>query len=103
MQRVGLLAVWLCLSAWSTTDKILSILFPISAFVALGFEHSIANMYFVPAAILNRSWSPTSFWTSYDTLTWVRFLVRNLVPGTLGNIVGGSVFVGFIYLRGRRA
>ncbi len=108
------LAVWLCLSARSTTDKVLSILFPISAFVAAGFEHSIANMYFVPAAIFIRSWSPSSFWTaievtnaSYDTLAWGRFLARNLVPVTLGNIVGGSVFVGLvywvIYLRTHRA
>lgn len=104
------LAVWLCMSARSTTDKIVAIIFPIAAFVAAGFEHSIANMYFVPMGLLIRAWGDERFWgmigqqaADYTTLTWLNFLGRNLVPVTLGNIIGGAVMVGlvywFIYLR----
>jgi formate transporter FocA len=106
------LAVWLSLSARSVTDKVLAVIFPISAFVAAGFEHSIANMYFIPAGLLLRSWAPDSFWAmtgarpvDYPTVTWPDFLVGNLLPVTIGNIVGGAVLVGlvywFVYLRGR--
>jgi formate/nitrite transporter len=106
------LAVWLSLSARSVTDKVLAVIFPISAFVAAGFEHSIANMYFIPAGLLLRSWAPESFWAmtgaraaDYPTVTWPDFLVGNLLPVTIGNIVGGAVLVGlvywFVYLRGR--
>jgi formate transporter len=98
------LAVWLCASARSTTDKILAIIFPITAFVACGFEHSIANMYFIPVGLLIRGAAPEVFWTSigqaagdYAALTWANFFVRNLLPVTLGNIVGGAVMVGFAY------
>lgn len=102
------LAVWLCFSARSTTDKILSILFPITAFVALGFEHSIANMYFIPMGLLLESEPAVLAVAGLDesalaSLSWAGF-ARNLVPVTLGNVVGGSVLVGamywFIYLRG---
>lgn len=103
------LAVWLCYSARTTTDKVLSILFPISAFVAAGFEHSVANMYFIPIGLLIKAWAPPEFWNlihesaaSYPALTWTGFL-RNLVPVTVGNTIGGSLMVGlvywFIYLR----
>ncbi len=89
------LAVWLGFSARTTTDKILAIVFPITAFVAAGFEHSIANMYFVPLGMLLEGSEPV--------ITWSGFLVGNLLPVTLGNIVGGSLMVGlmywFIYLR----
>lgn len=98
------LAVWLCLSARSTADKILAIIFPITAFVAAGFEHSVANMYFVPVAILIRDWAPLEFWEmigrnrlDFRGLQWGRFLYGNLLPVTLGNIVGGSVMVGLVY------
>jgi formate transporter len=108
------LAVWLCYSARSTTDKILAILFPITAFVAAGFEHSVANMYFIPIGLFVKSSAPTSFWESigksasdYTELSWDGFLIDNLLPVTLGNILGGSVMVGivywFVYLRGRRS
>ena len=77
---------------------------PISAFVAAGFEHSIANMYFIPMGIFIRLFAPASFWTAigktaadYPLLTWDRFLVNNLVPVTLGNIIGGAVLVGAVY------
>lgn len=102
------LAVWLCFSGRSTTDKILAIILPITAFVALGFEHSIANMYFIPYAMLLSSdadlvASATSAGVSIDTLT-VPGLLDNLIPVTLGNIVGGTLLVAgiywFVYLRG---
>jgi formate transporter FocA len=106
------LAVWLSFSARTTTDRILSVIFPITAFVAAGFEHSIANMYFVPLAILVRTGAPASFWSSidatpadYDAVNWPGFLLNNLVPVTIGNIIGGVVLVGatywFVYLRAR--
>ncbi|MGB0432298.1 MAG: formate transporter FocA [Bacteroidia bacterium] len=98
------LAVWLCFSARSTIDKILAIIFPITGFVAAGFEHSIANMYFIFKALLIKSFAPDSFWTSiartssdFENLNWSNFLIGNLVPVTIGNIIGGSVLVGFVY------
>jgi len=98
------LAVWLCLGARSATDKILAILFPVSAFVAAGFEHSVANMYFVPVALFIKSGASEAFWaaagldpTAYAGLTWGAFLARNLVPVTLGNIAGGAGMVGLVY------
>jgi len=104
------IAVWLCYSARSTTDKILSIIFPISAFVAAGFEHCVANMYFIPMGLLVKKFAPASFWSSigkaaadYGSLTWPNFVLHNLLPVTLGNIFGGSVMVGlfywFVYIR----
>ncbi len=98
------LAVWLVLSARSTTDKILAVLFPITAFVACGFEHSIANMYFIPMGLFIESAGTEAFWESigrtadqYGGLTWPGFLVHNLLPVTLGNIVGGALLVGGVY------
>ncbi len=89
------LAVWLAYSARSTTDRVLAVVPPIAAFVAAGFEHSVANMYFVPFALLS---------ASGDALTWRGFLVDNLLPVTLGNVIGGAGLVGgvywFVYLRG---
>jgi formate transporter len=80
------LAVWLCFAAHDVPGKVLAIIFPISAFVALGFEHSVANMYLIPIAML----------AGAEGVTVVGFLT-NLVPVTLGNIVGGGVFVALIY------
>ena len=98
------LAVWLCFSARTTTDKILSIIFPITAFVAAGFEHSIANMYFIPVGLFIKAGAPASFWETigktaadFPTLTWGNFLIANLIPVTIGNIIGGSVMVGLVY------
>ncbi len=104
------LAVWLTFSARTTTDRILAIIPPISAFVAAGFEHSIANMYFVPLGLFVKAGAPASFWANigqtaadYASLTWGNFLLKNLLPVTIGNIIGGAVFVGavywFVYLR----
>ncbi len=96
------LAVWLCFSCRTTTDKIIAIIFPITAFVAAGFEHCVANMYFIPVGIFIRGDAP--FWASqgvdvaqYADLTWANFFIKNLVPVTIGNIIGGTVFVGLIY------
>jgi len=80
------LAIWLCFSAHSVTSKILAIVFPISAFVALGFEHSVANMYLIPVGYL----------AGADGVTVLGF-VRNLIPVTLGNIIGGGVLVALVY------
>lgn len=96
------LAVWLAYSARSNTDKILSIIPPITAFVAAGMEHCIANMYFVPLGIflVNEPAVVQAAGLSADKLTnlnWVSFVTNNLIPSTLGNIVGGAVLVGFIY------
>ncbi|MBK8796005.1 MAG: formate transporter FocA [Anaerolineales bacterium] len=107
------LAVWLTYSARSTTDKIMAIVPPITAFVAAGFEHSVANMYFIPMGMLIKATAAPEFWASinrtpadFANLTLSNFLVRNLIPVTIGNIIGGAVMVGavywFIYLRARR-
>jgi formate transporter len=106
------LAVWLTYSARTTTDRILAIVPPISAFVAIGFEHSIANLYFVPLGIFVAAFDPAfvaarGLATPAGSLTWTNFVLRNLVPVTLGNIAGGSLLVGavywFVYLQPRRA
>lgn len=80
------LAMWLAYSAKDISGKMLGIWFPVMAFVAIGYEHSVANMFFIPAAIFNGA-----------PVTWADFIVHNLIPATLGNIVGGSVLVGFLY------
>ncbi|NJO37735.1 MAG: formate/nitrite transporter family protein [Rhizobiales bacterium] len=80
------LAVWLCFAAHSVSSRIMAIIFPISAFVALGFEHSIANMYLIPIAML-----------SAETGIGMLDILGNLVPVTLGNIVGGGVLVALVY------
>jgi len=95
------LAIWLCFSARTVTGKILAILFPITAFVAAGFEHSIANMYFIPMGILmtNQPAVLGAAGVAADgvaNLTWAGF-VGNLVPVTIGNIIGGGILVGAIY------
>jgi formate transporter len=104
------LAVWLSMSARTTTDRIVAIIPPIAAFVAAGFEHSVANMYFIPMGLLIKNFAPDGFWSTigkipvdYATLTWPNFLTNNLLPVTIGNILGGTLMVGivywFIYLR----
>jgi formate/nitrite transporter len=97
------LAVWLTYSARSTMDKILAIIFPITAFVAVGFEHSIANMYFIPYALFIKDFDPDFVRSigdkvaNLDLLTWQAFLVNNLILVTIGNIIGGAVLVAAIY------
>ena len=106
------LAVWLCYSARTVVDKIFVIVPPVAAFVAAGFEHSVANMYFIPYGILIKHGAPSSFWAAtgldpagYPEITALG-LIANLVPVTIGNIIGGGVLVGavywFIYLRSQK-
>jgi formate/nitrite transporter len=106
------LAVWLSFSARTTTDKILAIIPPITAFVAVGFEHSIANMYFIPLGLWLRDNSRVLEMAGkapeqFADLTWMEFFGSNLLPVTLGNLVGGGVLVAavywFVYLRRRPA
>ncbi|MGA2266682.1 MAG: formate/nitrite transporter family protein [Phycisphaerae bacterium] len=87
------LAVWLAIAAEDIAGKALAIWWPIMVFVALGFEHSVANMFFVPMGIFLGA-----------NVTWGQFLIVNLLPVTLGNIIGGALFVGmfYTYLYGRR-
>lgn len=103
------LAVWLTFSARTTTDKVVAILFPITAFVAAGFEHSVANMYFVPVGLFIKHFDPAyagALGMDLTQLTWGNFLLRNLLPVTIGNIIGGAVLVAavywFVYLRTRQ-
>ncbi|MCZ7544075.1 MAG: formate transporter FocA [Anaerolineae bacterium] len=96
------LAVWLTLSARTTTDKILAILFPIGGFVAAGFEHSVANMYFIPIGLLIKSFDPDfvaglGMADALGNLDWGTFLINNLLPVTIGNIIGGGVMVALVY------
>ena len=106
------IAIWLTYSARSTADKILAIIFPITAFVAASFEHSVANMYFVPYALFIKAFDPAFITGLADkapnlsNLTWGAFFFKNLLPVTIGNIIGGAGLVAlmywFIYLRGRK-
>jgi formate/nitrite transporter len=106
------LAVWLSFGARTTSDKILAVLFPVSAFVVAGFEHSVANMYIIPLGLLLKSWASPSLLVDIGMsaadlarLSWSSFLL-SLVPVTLGNIIGGGVLVGgvywFVHLRPRQ-
>jgi len=88
------LAVWLCLSARTSAGKILCIVFPITAFVVSGFEHSVANMYFIPAGLMIKAANGAG---GLEHLTLINFLVRNLLPVTIGNIIGGAGLIGALY------
>ncbi len=101
------LGVWLAYGATDMGGKILGIFFPICLFITSGFEHSVANMYYIPAGIMAKSnpeWVAASHLSpeALEGLNWTSF-IGNLIPVTLGNIVGGAVFVGgfylFVYLR----
>jgi formate/nitrite transporter len=89
------LAVWISLAGRTVTDRILAIVFPVSAFVAAGFEHCVANMYLIPLGILLRD-SAGGGIPQAATLDWSG-LIHNLVPVTLGNIVGGAGLVAAVY------
>ena len=80
------LAVWLGFSAHSTAGKMMGLWFPVMCFVAIGYEHSIANMFFIPLGMLQGA-----------AISWNDFILANLIPATFGNIVGGALFVGCIY------
>ena len=93
------LAVWMALAARQTIGKIFAIFFPIMGFVAIGFEHCVANMYFIPTGIFLHSWAGVALpaGMAADALNWGSFLWNNLLPVTIGNIIGGGVFVGMSY------
>lgn len=107
------LAVWMCFSARTTIDRVVTIVPPVAAFVAAGFEHSIANVYFIPMGLFIKAGAGDAFWSSigktaadFPALTWTNFLFGNLLPVTIGNMIGGSVLVAavywFVYLRNRK-
>src|SRR3970282_2805197 len=92
-------------SARTTADRILAIIPPTSAFVAAGFEHSIANMYFVPLGLFIAAFDPAfvavhGLEAQAQTLSWTGFLGRNLLPVTIGNVIGGSLLLGALLLLG---
>ena len=98
------MGVWMAANAKDAAGKILGIFFPIWLFIASGFEHSIANMYYIPMGLMIKN-NPVYIQgaldlgmnvAALDHLTWLNFLTANLIPVTLGNIVGGAVFVGMI-------
>ena len=104
------IAVWMTFSGRTLTDKIAVMILPVAMFVSAGFEHCIANMFQVPMAIGIKYFAPESFWqmtganiADYADLNMIGFLTNNLIPVTIGNIIGGGVFVGMwywmIYLR----
>jgi formate/nitrite transporter len=93
------LAVWMSYSARTTAGKILAIIPPVTAFVAAGFEHSVANMYFIPIGLLIK-WTDPGFVTKageFGNLSLGNFFMRNLLPVTIGNLIGGALFVGTMY------
>ena len=89
-------ALWLAYAGRTVTDKMVALVLPISAFIAAGFEHCVANMYFLPLAwlLVQTGQAPANFDSSLITLSGI---LHNLVPVTLGNIVGGAGFVGAVY------
>ena len=99
------LAVWMAYGAKDIVGKIFAIFFPIWLFITSGFEHSVANMYYIPAGIMakgNQALVDAAMTLGVtpeklDHLNWLTFLTKNLIPVTLGNIVGGGVFVAAIY------
>ena len=105
------LNVWLCYSSRNLADKVVSVIFPIGGFVASGFEHCVANMYFIPMGMVLRK-NPAVVAAAekmagksldLSLLTWKGFFIHNLAPVTLGNVIGGVFLIGvvfwFIYLR----
>lgn len=90
------LAVWLAMGGRDAAGKILAIYFPIMAFVASGFEHSVANQFYVPMGIALKGQGAVAG-AGLSSLTWASFVFGNLIPVTLGNIIGGAFFVGGLY------
>lgn len=95
------LAIWLTFSSQNAMTKAAMTILPVAMFVSSGFEHCVANMFMVPLGIVIHSFAPDSFWqqlginaTQYADLNVARFITANLIPVTLGNIVGGAVLVG---------
>lgn len=96
------LGVWMGLAGRDIVSKVWGIFFPIAAFVAIGFEHCVANMYFIPKALLIKGAPQTAQFVAENeallaNLNLEHFIVGNLIPVTIGNIIGGAVFVGMLY------
>ncbi|WP_114787152.1 formate transporter FocA [Vibrio tetraodonis] len=98
------IAVWMTFSGRTLTDKIAVMILPVAMFVSSGFEHCIANMFQVPMAIGIKFFAPSEFWqmtgvnpSDYADLNLVNFVMNNLIPVTIGNIIGGGIFVGVWY------
>ncbi|WP_394204114.1 formate transporter FocA [Shewanella waksmanii] len=98
------LAVWMSYAGRSVTDKVIAVILPVAMFVAAGFEHCIANMFLIPMAIITKQVATTEFWAhagiepaQFADLTWSQFVFANLIPVTIGNIIGGALFVGLTY------
>ena len=89
------LAIWMAIAGRSVFDKVVAIVFPISAFVAAGFEHCVANMYFIPMGMFLISADPCAA-SLYGEISGAG-LMRNMLPVILGNLTGGSVLVGLVY------
>lgn len=92
------LAVWVGFAGRTAVDKFVAVLFPIALFVSTGFEHSVANMFVIPFALVTKASADPAVLAALgganlDGLTWGAFLLDNLVPVTLGNVVGGGVMV----------
>src|SRR5690606_24858634 len=100
------LAVWVAFAGRTITDKVLAVTGPIALFVAAGFEHSVANMFMVPFGILIKDLAPAEYWAElggaqadYALLDWGQFFAGNLLPVTLGHIIGGGIMIGAYYWR----
>lgn len=98
------LAVWMSYAGRTLVDKSMIMILPVAMFVASGFEHSIANMFMIPMGIIIRYFASPDFWSAINSssadfahLTVVNFITDNLFPVTIGNIIGGGVFVGLAY------
>ena len=108
------LAVWMAYGAKDMAGKLFAIFFPIWLFITSGFEHSVANMYYIPAGIMakeTKAWMDAALALGVTPeklqhLTWGNFVTKNLIPVTLGNIVGGAIFVGaaywFVYIKNKK-
>lgn len=88
------LGVWMAYAGRSVADKILALVLPVGLFVSTGFEHSVANMFMIPLGIIIR---PELAPGAFPDMTWANFITANLVPVTLGNIVGGGMMIGLFY------
>lgn len=98
------LAVWMSYSGRTLTDKMFAMVLPVAMFVASGFEHSIANMFMIPMAIVIRDFASPDFWhltgataAEFASLNLSNFITDNLIPVTIGNIIGGGLLVGLTY------
>ena len=98
------LAVWMAFGAKSVTDKMFAVLLPVGMFVASGFEHSIANMFMLPSALMIQNFAPAEFWTAighsaseFSNINVSNVILNNIIPVTIGNILGGGVVIGLMH------